>query len=388
MFDRSRVNVLYRWWKSIDRTVLFLAVLTLLLGNIFTAIASPIVASRIGAATDIFIIKNLIFSVIGLFIIVSVSTLNTKKIVQISFAAFSVLIILMMLVLVFGTTNKGARRWMYIAGFSLQPSEIIKPFFIVLTSFILTNFKRTENLHILLALTLYIILSLLLVLQPDIGMLILISIIFFSELFLIMVQFKYFIGLGSGVIIAMLILYLLFPHFHDRINTFFGSLFFGGEKSYQVQKSLLAFSNGGLLGKGPLEGSIKNYIPDAHTDFIFSVIGEEFGAIVCIFVIFIFFYIAIRMMLKTTSDDNNFKYVAINCLSLQFLLQAVINIGVTLNLLPTKGMTLPLISYGGSSMIGTATTIGFLLALSKKTYGDVSHNVKYFIERSSSRSSK
>ncbi len=381
MFNRSKINFLYRWWESIDRTVLFLTILTLLLGNIFTAIASPVVASRIGANTNIFIIKNLIFSFLGLGIIIAVSTLNEKKIISISWISFGALIFLMIVVLIFGSTNKGAKRWIYIFGFSLQPSEIIKPFFIVLTSFILTKFKKIENLHIILALILYIVLSFLLVLQPDIGMLILISIIFFSELFLIMVQIKYFAGLASGVAIAMVMLYLLFPHFHNRINTFFGSLFLGGEKSYQVQKSLSAFSNGGLLGKGPLEGSIKNYIPDAHTDFIFSVIGEEFGAIVCIFIIFIFFYIAIRMMLKTVDDSDDFRYVAINCLSLQFLLQAVINIGVTLNLLPTKGMTLPLISYGGSSMIGTSITIGFLLALSKKTYGNLNTNIRYLLEK-------
>ncbi len=381
MFNRSKINFLYRWWESIDRTVLFLTILTLLLGNIFTAIASPVVASRIGANTNIFIIKNLIFSFLGLGIIIAVSTLNEKKIISISWISFGALIFLMIVVLIFGSTNKGAKRWIYIFGFSLQPSEIIKPFFIVLTSFILTKFKKIENLHIILALILYIVLSFLLVLQPDIGMLILISIIFFSELFLIMVQIKYFAGLASGVAIAMVMLYLLFPHFHNRINTFFGSLFLGGEKSYQVQKSLSAFSNGGLLGKGPLEGSIKNYIPDAHTDFIFSVIGEEFGAIVCIFIIFIFFYIAIRMMLKTVDDSDDFRYVAINCLSLQFLLQAVINIGVTLNLLPTKGMTLPLISYGGSSMIGTSITIGFLLALSKKTYGNLNTNIRYLMEK-------
>lgn len=381
MFNRLKINFLYRWWQSIDRTVLFLAILTLLLGNIFTAIASPVVASRIGINTNIFIIKNLIFSFLAFGIIIVVSALNEKKIISISWISFSVLIFLMIIVLIFGSTNKGAKRWIYIFGFSLQPSEIIKPFFIVLTSFILTKFKKIENLHIILALMLYIIVSFLLIMQPDIGMLILISVIFFSELFLIMVQLKYFGGLASGVITGMVMLYLLFPHFHNRINIFFNSLFLGGEKSYQVQKSLSAFSNGGLLGKGPLEGSIKNYIPDAHTDFIFSVIGEEFGAIVCIFIIFIFFYIAIRMMLKTIDDSDDFRYVAITCLSLQFLLQAVINIGVTLNLLPTKGMTLPLISYGGSSMIGTSITIGFLLALSKKTYGNLNTNIRYLLEK-------
>lgn len=381
MFNRAKINFIYKWWISIDRTVLFLIILIMLLGNVFTSLASPVVASRIGASTNIFIVKNLIFSMVGLFLIILCSTLNKKQIVYISFASFFILALLMVFVLIFGMSNKGAKRWIYILGFSLQPSEIIKPFFIIITSYILTTFKKSENLNIITSLIFYIALSLLLVLQPDIGMLVLISVIFFSQLFLIAVRLRYFVFLISFAAIAFAALYSFFPHFHTRINTFIGSIFFGGEKSYQVEKSLSAFSGGGLLGKGPFEGTIKNYIPDAHTDFIFSVIGEEFGSIVCIFIVFIFFYIAIRMMLKTIEDNDNFKYVAINSLSLQFLLQAVINIGVTLNLLPTKGMTLPLISYGGSSMIGTSITLGILIALSKKTYGNLSSSLKYLIEK-------
>ena len=381
MLNRTKINFIKKWWLSIDKTVMFLVIFMMLLGNIFTSLASPVVATRIGASSNIFIVKNLMFSIIGFFILIACSTLDKKKIIYISTVCFSVLMLLMVLVLIFGMSNKGAKRWIYISGFSLQPSEIIKPFFIVITSYILTNFKKTKNLNILISLALYGALALLLILQPDIGMLILISTMFFVELFLIRVKLRYFIFLASIASIAFIGLYSFFPHFHTRINTFVESTFLGGEKSYQVEKSLSAFSGGGLLGKGPFEGTVKNYIPDAHTDFIFSVVGEEFGSIVCIFIIFIFFYISIRIMLRTTDMDDNFSYIAINCLSLQFLFQAVINIGVTLNLLPTKGMTLPLISYGGSSMIGTTITIGFMLALSKKTYGNIGKELKYILEK-------
>lgn len=368
MFDRLKINFIKKWWLSIDRQVFFLIFLMLVLNNIFVALASPVVANRIGIATNTFIIKNVIFSVLGFCIIIAVSTLNEEKIKFLVPLGFGFLILLMLVVLEFGTRNKGAVRWIYIFGFSLQPSEIIKPFFVVLTSFIFAFFKKEQNLNIICATILYVLLAFLLVLQPDIGMLLLLSLIFVVQLFLIMIQLKYFIGLGSLATVAFTSFYFLFDHFHNRIDIFFKSLFFGGEQTYQVQKSLSAFSNGGFLGKGPLEGSVKNYIPDAHTDFIFSVVGEEFGAVVCILIIGMFFYIAIRFILKVIEGENNFKYLSVISLSLIFLFQAVINIGVTLNLLPTKGMTLPLISYGGSSMIGTAVTIGLLLAFTKKTY--------------------
>lgn len=369
MFNRTRINLINKWWFSIDRVILFLIIVTLAIGNIFTALASPVVANRIGINPHLFIIKNLIFSFIGLSIVLFFSTLNEEQIINISYICFVILIFVLIIVLFVGTQNKGARRWIRIFGFSLQPSEIIKPFFIITVSNILSRFKRTENLHIIVSLILYTILAILLVLQPDIGMLILISCVFFTSLFLVGIKLKYFIWLFVAFIITFTLLYFTFPHFHYRINSFVNSAFLGGETNYQVKKSISAFSSGGLLGKGPFEGAIKNHIPDAHTDFIFSVIGEEFGSIACIFIISIFFFISFRLMLKTTKETDLFKYISINCLSLIFVFQAIINIGVTLNLLPTKGMTLPLISYGGSSMIGISITLGLLLALTKQNYG-------------------
>lgn len=379
MLNRTRVNTLYRWWHSIDKVVLSLVLFMLFLSNIFVVVASPIVARRIGSNPNIFIIKNIIFSVIGVGILVFFSLFSEKKIITISFYGFFLFLFLIILTILFSTQYKGSKRWLYIFGFSLQPTEIIKPFFIVMISYILTNLKSKDNLHIIISLILYIVLSFLLLLQPDIGMLILISGIFIVALFLIGIEIKYFLGLGLLSIFLGITLYIVFPHFNKRINTYVNSVFFGGEKSYQIQKSLSAFTYGGLLGKGPFEGSIKNYIPDAHTDFIFSVIGEEFGSIVCIFIIGLYFYIAIRLISKVIYLEDNFKYVAITCLSLQILSQAIINISVTLNLIPTKGMTLPLISYGGSSMIGTCITFGFLISLTEKQYESTHFDINSLI---------
>lgn len=381
MFNRLNINFFNKWWISIDKVILFLIVITLFLGNIFTALASPIVASRIGANPYIFIIKNLIFSLIGLCIILFCSALDEKKIIDISYICFIILFLLLIVVLFVASENKGAKRWIRLFGFSLQPSEIIKPFFIIIISHILSRFKRIDNSHIYLSLIVYFILIILLAFQPDIGMLILISSVFFSALFLIGVKLKYFVWLALASLFTLTALYFIFPHFHDRIYTYISSVFLGGEKSYQVAKSLSAFASGGLLGKGPFEGAIKNHIPDAHTDFIFSVIGEEFGAIVCILVLMIFFFISFRFMLKSVPEFDLFRYLAINCLSLVFLFQSIINIGVSINLLPTKGMTLPLISYGGSSMIGISITLGFLLALTKNDYGRYNYNLRGLVSK-------
>lgn len=367
--DRTKINFIQKWWLSIDRTMLGLIFILMLFGNIFVILASPVVANRIGIATNTFLVKNIIFSVVGFGIIIFLSTLNKKQIKILVPTCFVFLELLLIIVLIFGTKNKGATRWIYIAGFSLQPSEIIKPFFAVLTSYIFIYFKKENNFNIFFAGLIYSFLALLLVLQPDIGMLILISVIFATQLFLVVKNLKYFFWLGGIAITSLISFYFLFEHFHNRINTFLGGLFLNGEKSYQTQKSLSAFANGGILGKGPFEGSIKNYIPDAHTDFIFSVVGEEFGAIICFLIVFLYFYIAIHFILKVIDDsENKYKYLSTISLSFLFLFQALINMGVTLNLLPTKGMTLPLISYGGSSMIGASITIGLLLAFTKKSY--------------------
>ncbi len=195
MFNRTKINLINKWWFSIDRVILFLIIVTLAIGNIFTALASPVVANRIGINPHLFIIKNLIFSFIGLSIVLLFSTLNEEQIINISYICFIILIFVLIIVLFVGTQNKGARRWIRIFGFSLQPSEIIKPFFIITVSNILSRFKRIENLHIIVSLILYTILAILLVLQPDIGMLILISCVFFTSLFLVGIKLKYFIWL-------------------------------------------------------------------------------------------------------------------------------------------------------------------------------------------------
>jgi cell division protein FtsW len=337
------------------------------MGNLFVFTVSPIIATRIGAMPNIFVIKSVIFSSIGMGIIITLSLLHEKDIKKISVLGFGFFLVLMVLLFFIGEENKGSVRWLYFFGFSLQPSEIIKPFFVVFSSMLLA--KNRQTVYIFFAFILYLCIASLLFFQPDIGMLLLFSFTFITELFLVGVDLRYFVYIGMMGILLLLIFYFIFPHINERIDVFVSGIFFGEKKNYQVAKSLSAFSNGGILGTGVFEGSVKNSIPDAHSDFIFSVIGEEFGGIVCILIVSIYFYIALRTILFATETSNNFIYISSITLSLQILIQAVINISVTLNLLPTKGMTLPLLSYGGSSMLGISTSVGLLLALSKKSYG-------------------
>ena len=220
--DRTKINFIQKWWLSIDRTMLGLIFILMLFGNIFVILASPVVANRIGIATNTFLVKNIIFSVVGFGIIIFLSTLNKKQIKILVPTCFVFLELLLIIVLIFGTKNKGATRWIYIAGFSLQPSEIIKPFFAVLTSYIFIYFKKENNFNIFFAGLIYSFLALLLVLQPDIGMLILISVIFATQLFLVVKNLKYFFWLGGIAITSLISFYFLFEHFHNRIKTFLG----------------------------------------------------------------------------------------------------------------------------------------------------------------------
>ena len=263
----------------------------------------------------------------------------------------------------YGYEVKGATRWIRIAGFSYQPSEFMKPFFAVVIGWILSLKYEEDFPSISLCLILYIIVAILLIVQPDFGMLILTTAVFATQLFIAGLPriwiFIAFIGSFGGIMSA----YILLPHVTSRINSFLDPV---GNENYQAEKSILAFEHGGLYGRGPGEGSIKQYLPDSHTDFIFAVAGEEFGAIICVMIMLVFAFIVLRTLFRLVGEEDKFVQLASTGLITQFGLQATINMGVTLNLLPTKGMTLPFISYGGSSTLAIAITVGMLLGLTKR----------------------
>jgi len=272
-------------------------------------------------------------------------------------------IIALILVKIYGYEAKGATRWIKIAGFSFQPSEFMKPCFTVVSGWILSLREYLGTGIIKICILLYCIIATLLISQPDFGMLVLISITFIIQLFIsglpiIWVLFSCIISL-LGIIFT----YLLLPHVRVRIDNFLNPI---TNTNYQTTKSILAFQHGGLYGKGIGEGLVKQKLPDAHTDFIFAVAGEEFGAIICTAIIAVFAFIVLKNLVKINNINNQFIQLAGIGIISQFGLQAIINIGVSINLLPTKGMTLPFISYGGSSTISTGVALSILLGLTKK----------------------
>ncbi|GMO66778.1 MAG: putative lipid II flippase FtsW [Rickettsiales bacterium] len=375
MFNRLDKNFLKVWDRDIYKDILHLSIFFLFIGCFFSFTASPVVATRIGLNNYNFMLKHCFFALFSCFIIFFVSFFNEKQVINYSVVCFIILFMLLIAVYFFGNINKGAKRWIYINGFSLQPSEILKPFFVVITSFLFAKSKKKEYYYIY-AIFIFIMVFVFLIKQPDLGLAILITATFLAEIFLTNINLKYFtISITIFLLSSIIIFYLLFPHFAHRINVFINSAFYDNNKSFQITKSLNAFNNGEFFGKGILEGSIKNNIPDAHTDFIFSVIAEEMGAITCIFILSLYVFFTLKVILITFETESNFKYLSVMGLSFMFLFQALINIGVSINLLPTKGMTLPLISYGGSSMLGTAVSIGFILALTKKSYGNIQKNI-------------
>lgn len=373
-FDRQSSNILSSWWWTVDRGSLFFVLMIMIFGGIMVAAGSPAVAERIGLDSFYFVKRQIFFLVLSTIIMISISMLTPQSVRRVALIGFIVCIIFLCLVLVFGDAAKGAKRWLYVVGFSLQPSEFMKPFFIVTVAFLFSEAKlRSNMLCYKIAFGLYFLLVFLLVLQPDFGMVVLTSTIFAGQFFLTGVSFVWISCLVVCAIVGVLCGYIFLPHVANRIDSFLDSGATGG--SYQVRRSLEAFSEGGIFGKGPGEGTVKQYLPDSHTDFIFAVTGEEMGAIVCLLLASLYLVVIIRGFKRMLDEKDLFIIYAVSGLLLEFGLQAFINMGVALNLLPTKGMTLPFISYGGSSMLGMSIAIGMLFAMTKRRYGIIQRRV-------------
>jgi len=360
----NRRNIFGLWWAEIDRVILIALVMIFLVSGMMVASTGPAIAERIGADSTYFIKKQLIFFVISVFIIGSFSSMNQKQIISISSLGLLAMIIFMIIVLFVGVEVKGAKRWITIAGFTLQPSEVAKPFFIILTSYILA-IKDKKHYNYYVSIGLYLIMICLLILQPDLGMSVVYSAVWAGILFLSGISLYWIFGFILSGALGLIVAYYALPHVTQRINNFLDP---SGTENYQITKSIAAFVSGGIFGRGPGEGVVKQTLPDAHTDFIFAVIGEEFGMIACIVVVLLFATIVIRGLLRSINLHDLFTMYATSGLIILFGVQSVINMGVTLHLLPTKGMTLPFVSYGGSSLISMSIAVGIILALTKHKY--------------------
>lgn len=300
---------------------------------------------------------------------VGISFLSVDNIRRFALIGFLLCIVAMIVVLIFGHQIKGAKRWIQILGFSLQPSEFVKPFFIVVTAWLLSmKFEDKTFPSFRVSLFIYLLVMALLLLQPDFGMAMTVSTIWIGQLFISGLSLMWFFVLSIFCVITVALGYILFPHVQRRIDSFLNP---DGFENYQVRKSIEAFKKGGFYGEGLGEGVVKHQLPDSHTDFIFAVIGEEMGFVMCLFLVLIYAVLIVRGLYIMKNISNNFHILAISGILIQIGLQSVFNMGVSLHLFPTKGMTLPFISYGGSSALAIAMLFGMMLAFSRERYDTI-----------------
>jgi cell division protein FtsW len=348
------------------------AVLALLASGIVLSLAaSPAVAMKKGLEPYHFVQRQMIFAALGLAVMLAVSLLDPRAVRRLALAVLAAAIAGLVWVHVFGAELNGARRWLSIAGFSLQPSEFAKPAFAVVSAWLLAEAAQRRDMPALpMAIGVYVLLAVLLVAQPDVGQTLLVTLVWSALFFLSGQPMKAASALvavgGAGLIAA----YFAFPHVQYRVGRFLHPT--PGDNS-QIDRAMQSFAEGGFLGRGPGEGTIKSVLPDAHTDFIFAVVAEEYGAIACLAIVALFGYIVLRALIRAATEPDAANRLAISGLALLFGLQALINMGVNVGLLPAKGMTLPFISAGGSSTIAVSLLMGMLLALTRRRAGPERH---------------
>ena len=369
-YKRSLYNLYYEWWKNIDKFLLSLIILLFFIGLFFSLVStSLIVSDKLDTNDYSFFFKHLIFIILGLFIIFGLSSIDQEKLLKYSFIIFAFSLIFLILVPIIGIEVKGSKRWIdlyFLPRF--QPIELVKPFLIIFISIILSS-QKFSNIYLKYLISFLITLgvAILLVIQPDIGQTLL---VFFSWSILIFTSGINIIFLTiSFLSLIFLLSYLIFfiekfQYIKNRLLSFFNSE--TGTYNLQSDKAIESITSGGFFGKGIGEGTLKNRVPEAHTDYIISVISEEFGVIAIILILLLFLIFIYSVFKKVYfENDEKIKLILVGCVSL-ILMQTMIHIGVNIRLFPTTGMTLPFISYGGSSIISISILSGIILNLTKR----------------------
>jgi cell division protein FtsW len=360
----------YQWWKNLDKFILSLIITLFLIGLFFSLVSTSLIASdKLETNSYFFFFKHLIFVTIGLLLIFIFSYMDQKILYKSSIYIFCLSFLLLLLVPIIGTEVKGSKRWLDLFFVPrLQPIELVKPFFIITLSLII-SYEKLSNyiLKFIFSLLLTLIIISLLIIQPDLGQTLLIG---FSWAILILIS-----GINLPFLIVILgtgIVSILYATFHipkfeyikNRLISFFDSE--NGTHNFQSDKAIESITSGGFFGKGIGEGTLKNRVPEAHTDYIISVISEEFGVIAIILILFLFLVFIFSILKKVNKEtDNKIKLILVGSASL-ILLQAMIHIGVNIRLFPTTGMTLPYLSYGGSSILSVSILSGIILNLTKR----------------------
>ena len=358
----------YDWWKNIDKFILFIVLGLFILGLFFSLVSTSLIASdKLNTNSYYFFIKHLIFIFLGIFILFFFSFLNQEILIKLSILLFFIFFLTLVLVPFLGIEVKGSKRWLDIPLLTrFQPVEILKPFFIIFISIILSLSKRNLYFKYVLSIGILFPILLLLIYQPDLGQTMLIFMVWLALIFVsginIILFFSFFIS--AGLILSYLIFFIpKFEYIKIRIFSFLDA---SSGNNYQADKASDAIINGGFFGKGIGEGVLNSKVPEAHTDYIVSVISEEFGAIIVIAIMLTYLILSYKVIQKINlTKENNIKLILIGCTSI-ILLQSFIHIGVNIRLLPTTGMTLPFLSYGGSSIVSTALLCGIILNLTKR----------------------
>ena len=370
-FSRADTGLLAKWWRILDKQIFFCIIILLFFGLLVSfSSTSLIISERLEQQSYYFFIKHLIFVLFSVFILFFISIQDIKIIKRFLTPAFLFLLFLLLLVPLVGVEVKGAKRWLDFAIFPrFQPIELLKPFFILLTAKILV-LENNSNLYKRYAYSLLVLFSVifLLINQPDIGQTLLIIftygvMIFISGINLIFLTTAFLVAVGF----VILIVYLFpskFGYISSRIQSFFDP---DKGDSFQSQTALDAIKQGGLTGQGMGEGILKEKVPEAHTDYIIAVISEEFGTILIFLIIAVFIFIAVKVVNKVIETEDEFIKLSLMGLMSMLVFQALIHIGVNIRLLPTTGMTLPFLSYGGSSLLGSSLMAGMILNFTKKT---------------------
>ncbi len=363
---RSDRSVLGRWWWTVDRWTLLALLAIMGFGILLIQAATPAVAVKHGLDNFYFVERHLIMLVPAVLAIFAISLMPPRKLKWFAVGLLAVFLPMLMITPFIGIEIKGAVRWIHIPGLSVQASEFVKPLFAVTAAWLFSRQCERKGFPALsVNLLLFVLIIMFLVVQPDIGMTFLVCSIWLGQFFLAGLPLALVGAFAAAGMMGLCAAYYTLPHFASRLDRF---LSHSGD-TYQVDRALDAFMNGGLFGTGPGEGTVKMSIPDAHADFIFAVAGEELGLLWCLVIVGLFAFIVIRGFLRLRHESNLFVVLASAGLLIEFGLQAVINMASTLRLMPAKGMTLPFISYGGSSLWALALGMGMLLSLTRKRFG-------------------
>src|SRR5215468_1220961 len=364
MVSRTERTPFAAWWWTIDRFILVALGVIMLGGIVLSLAASPPVAARLGLDAFYFVHRHVLYLVPAFVVMLAMSFLPPRQTRRLALVVFIVSYALVVATLFAVAEVKGARRWLVLTGVNIQPSEFLKPSFVILTSWLFAESVRKPEMPAT-TFSLLLLLSVvgILVLQPDFGQTLLMSLVWGALFFTAGMRFIWVAGLGGSAVLGLLAAYTMVPHVARRIKRFLDP---ASGDTFQVDTAVESFFRGGWFGQGPGEGTVKRVLPDSHADFVFAVAAEEFGIVLCLVLVLLFAFIVLRALGKATRNDDPFSRFSVAGLAILFGAQSAINMAVNLALIPAKGMTLPFISYGGSSMISLAYGMGMLLAFTRE----------------------